>query len=229
MEASWESVISAVELGHLHAPDTAVIDPSGPVPGDSQEVVVPSYKGSIFAGTMGPENATPGPVPNLQRGLLVVENSNPIVVDDSALGPHSVMELPSLSVILGSARFQCILQAQHPQGIAHLSELQLGTEPKRIWNRISLALLDCALDRPNIRSVSAAVETAHSKPEMGKLAPDIPEPNTRIVEPLSPEGLPAKPHSPLRHAHHSPAAALVERRPVAPRLRVPLPSPPRMR
>lgn len=229
MEASWESLISAVELGHLHAPGSVVTGPSAPVPGDSQEAVVPSYKGSTFAGSMGPENATPGPLPNLQRVLPDVENSHTIAVDDAALCPRSGVELPFLGVILGSARFQCTLQAQHPEDVAQLSELQLSAEPKRIWNRVSLALLDCALDQPGTCPVAVRLETKHSKPEVCKLAPEIPDPNMTMVDRLTPEGLPAEPHTSLRHAYYPPAATLVERRPVAPRLRVPLPSPPRMR
>jgi hypothetical protein len=229
MEANWESMIAAVELGHVHAPASTAAEPSGPVPGDSRELVVPSYKGSIIARSMGPERATAGPLPKVRWASSTVDSDHTIVLDDSALSPHSRVELPSLGVVLGSARFQCTWQAHRPQGIAHLFELQLSGEPKRIWSKVSLGLLDCALDQPGIHSMAGELRVEHSEPEVCNLVPEIPGPNMQVVDRLSPEGLPAEGHTALKHTHYPPAATHMESRPVAPRLRVPLPSPPRMR
>ena len=229
MAGSWHSVTSAVELGHLQVPGKAVTDPPGPVLDDSQEIVVPAYKGGFLIGSMGPENARLGFAAKVQRVLPSVEIPNTVVLDDSALSPNAGAGVPSLGVSLGSARFRCTLQAQHPEGIAHIPELQPSGEPKRIWNRVSLGLLDCGLDQSGIHRVAVTLRAEQSKPEECRLVPEIPDPNMRTIEGFSPEGLPTERHTALRHTHYAPAGTLLDSRPVAPRLRVPLPSPPRMR
>src|SRR5260370_19302376 len=111
---SWQSVTSAVELGHLRVLARTIADSPAPVLDDSQAIVFPTYRGSIVTASMDPEKALASPLPRIQRVSSTAEFSSTIASDDQALSPRSAVELPSLGVSLGGARFQCTLGPQRP-------------------------------------------------------------------------------------------------------------------
>jgi hypothetical protein len=226
---SWQSVTSAVELGHIRGPGKTATDTPDPVLDHSQAIILPTYQGSIVTGSMGPQKATASPLPKVRPASSIAQFSYTIAAGDQALSPGSTVELSSLGVSLGSARFRCTLQSQRPQDVAHLPELQPGTEPNRIRNGVTIGLLDCGLDQPGIHPAPANLQAERSKPQDCALVLESPEPNMRRLDGFSPEGLPTECHTRLERKHYAPAVELVDIRPIAPRLRVPLPAPPRMR
>lgn len=226
---SWRSVRSIVALGNPRVPSTMLTDSPELLADHSQKIALPRYKGSIVVGSIGPEESTASFLPPPQRTSSIVEISCELAPSDGALLPHSAVDLDPLDAQLLNAGFESSFHAQRPEAITHLPETQPGEAPERIWNRVTPNLVVCRLNQPGSHPLRAMAASERSKPEDRMLVPDLSAPSTKAPEPFRHEGLPTEPHIAFKRRQSGPGAMVGDRRPIAPRPRIPLPTPVRMR
>ena len=230
MTGSWDNLHGAVGLGQFQDPPPAITNTPDPLVEPVREPVAPVHSGAVRAGEIQPQSATPTITGPLFAPVSVLGSEPVILIGDTALAPAARFAIPAGKVALRSASLAPNWHVFPAVHAPYSPELQPSLEPRRIWNRVALSLPECKLGKSAVRPMAPDVATDLQQPHSSvAVPPQDRDPARSSPAALHNQGLPIERGRHIEQEPYKPAAAIRATRHIGPKLRVPLPTVPRVR
>lgn len=230
MTGSWDNLHGAVGLGQFQDPPPEITNTPGPLVEPVREAIAPVHGGAVRAGEIQPRSATQGIAGPLFAPVSVLDSDPVILTGDAALTPAARFAIPAAKVALRTAPLARNWEVFPAAHAPHSPELQPSLEPRRIWNRVALGLPECELGKSAVRPAAPAIAVDLQQPRFSDAVPsDDRDPATGSPAALSNQGLPIERERHMEQELYNPGAAIQRARHIGPKLRVPLPTVPRVR
>jgi hypothetical protein len=218
-----------MQIGVIQPARLAIPEPEGLVLEEDRETVSPTPRQALQAGGIRLQAAAPLVASDLKRPESILDDSPAQVSSEDLLVIYSILKSSPLSCGLPHGRRQDEWNVQTAPHEPPDSELQRSAEPRRIWNRVYLALTLARLGQTPAQTL-VTIENCNSiRPGIAGL---LPEPDRHPVgAPLiqrETAGFPVPHEMTLEVSRFVPPAAIQPCVQIGPRSKVALPSIPRL-